>query len=103
MLHAVQYSTQNKFSMSMSMIVTAMESACALLCVDLGICTLDVGLAKLVIDCFSVLAVHPEVKVAQLQTIKFHSTLLCFVLHSLRFKILGFVPKCKRRGQEKNL
>ena len=45
-------------------IVAAIESACASLCVDLGICTLGVELVKLVIDCSSVLAVHPEVKVA---------------------------------------
>ena len=103
MLHAVQHSTQNRISMSMSMIVAAIESACVLLCVDLGICTLDVGLVKLVIDCSSVLAVHPEVHVSQIQTIQFHRTLLCFALHSLRFNKLGFVPKCKRRGQAKNL
>ena len=32
-------------------IVAAIESACASLCVDLGICTLGVELVKLVIDC----------------------------------------------------
>ena len=52
--------------------MAAIESVCASLCVDLGICTLGVRLVKLVIDCSSVLAVHPEVKVAQLQTIHFH-------------------------------
>ena len=44
--------------------MAAIKSACASLCVDLGICTLGVELVKLVIDCSSVLAVHPEVKVA---------------------------------------
>ena len=83
-------------------IVAAIESACASLCVDLGICTLGVELVKLVIDCSSVLAVHPEVKVAQLQEIQFHSTRLCYALHSLRFKKLGLVPKRKRRRQAKN-
>ena len=66
-------------------IVAAIESACASLCVDLGICTLGVELVKLVIDCSSVLAEHPEVKVAQLQAIQFHSIRLCYALHSLRF------------------
>ena len=47
-------------------IVAAIESTCASLCVDLGSCTLGVELVKLVIDCCSVLTVHPEVKVAQL-------------------------------------
>ena len=69
---------------------------------DLGICTLGVELVELVIDCSSVLAVHPEVKVAQLQEIQFHSTRLCYALHSLRFKKLGLVPKRKRRRQAKN-
>ena len=64
---------------------------------DLGICTLGVELVKLVIDCSSVLAVHPEVRVAQLQAIQFHSTRLCYALHSLRFKKLGLVPKRKQR------
>ena len=36
-------------------IVAAIDSACASLCVDLGICTLGVELVKLVIDCSSVL------------------------------------------------
>ena len=82
--------------------MAAIESACASLCVDLGtcICTLGVELVKLVIDCSSVLAVHP--KVAQLQEIQFHSTRLCYALHSLRFKKLGLVPKRKRRRQAKN-
>ena len=44
----------------------------------------------------------PEVKVAQLQTIQFHSTRLCYVLHNLRFKKLGLVPKRKRRRQAMN-
>ena len=83
-------------------IVAAIESACASLCVDLGICTLGVELVKLVIDCSSVLAVHPEVKVTQLQEIQFNSTRLCYALHSLRFKKLGLVPKRKRRRQAKN-
>ena len=83
-------------------IVAAIESACASLCVDLGICTLGVELFKLVIDCSSVLAVHPEVKVAQLQAIQYHSTPLCYALHSLRFKKLGLVPKRKRRRPAKN-
>ena len=83
-------------------IVAAIESACASLCVDLGICTLGVELVKLVIDCSSVLAVHPEDKVAQLQEIQFHSTRLCYALHSLRFKKLGLVPKRKRHRQAKN-
>ena len=60
----------------------AIESPCASLCVDLGICTLGVEHVKLVIDCSSVLAVHPKVKVAHLQTIQFHSTGLCYALHS---------------------
>ena len=54
--------------------MAAIESACASLCTDLGICTLGVELVKLVIDCSSVLAVHPDVKVDQLQAIQFHST-----------------------------
>ena len=78
-------------------IVAAIESACASLCVDLGICTLGAELVKLFIDCSSVIVVRPEVRVAQLQAIKFHSTRLCYVLHSLRFKKLGLVPKRKRR------
>ena len=41
--------------------MAAIESACVSLCVDLGICTLGVELVKLVVDCSSVLAVHPEV------------------------------------------
>ena len=81
---------------------TAIESTCASLCVDLGICSLGVGLVKLVKDCSSVLAVHPEVKEAQLQTIQFHSTGLCYALHSLHFKKLGLVPKRKRCRQAKN-
>ena len=68
--------------------MAAIESS-ASLCVDLGICTLGVELFKLVIDCSSVLAVHPEVKVAPLQAIQFHSKRLCYALHSLRFKKLG--------------
>ena len=36
-------------------IVAAIDSACASLCIDLGICTLCVELVKLVIDCSSVL------------------------------------------------
>ena len=84
------------------LIVAAIESACASLCVDLGICTMGVELVKLVIDCSSVLAVHPEVKVAQLQAIQFHSILLCYALHSICFKKLGLVPKRKRRRQAKN-
>ena len=44
----------------------------------------------MVIDCSSVLAVHPEVKVAQLQAIQFHSTRLCYALHSCRTATLDF-------------
>ena len=57
--------------------MAAIELACASLCVDLHICTLGVKLVKMVIDCSFVLALHPKVKVAQLQTIQFHSTRLC--------------------------
>ena len=67
-------------------IVAAIESACASLCVELSISTLGVGLVKLLIDDSSVLAVYPNVKVAQLQTVQFHSTRLCYAPHSLRFK-----------------
>ena len=41
------------------LILAAIKSACASLCVDLGICTLGVELVKLAIDCSSVLAVDP--------------------------------------------
>ena len=73
--------------------MAAIESACASLCVDLGICTLGVELVKLVIDCSSVLAVHPEVKVAQLPQ---YTVMLCAA------QKLGLVPKRKRRRQAKN-
>ena len=79
-------------------------SACASLCDDLGIHTLGVGLDKLIIDFTSVLTVYPDVKVAQLQTIQFHTARLCCALHSLRFYIkkLGLVPKRTTRRQGKN-
>ena len=79
-------------------IMAAIESACASLCVDRGICTLGVELVKLVIDCSSVLVVNLKLRVTQFQAIQVHSTRLCFALHSLRFKKLGLVPKRKRSG-----
>ena len=85
------------FQMCRQPIVTDIKSACDWLCGDLGICTLDIEMGRLTIDCSCVLAVYPDNEISQLQEIQFHSAQLCYALHCLCFKKLGFVPKCKRR------
>ena len=84
-------------------ILTDIKSACDSLCGDLGICTLDVEIDRLITDCSCVLAVYPDIEISQLQEIQFHGARLCYALHCLRFKELGLVPKWKRGRQAKNL
>ena len=50
--------------------MAAIESACASLCVELSISTLGVGLVKLVVDCSSVLAVHPEIQGSKIALVR---------------------------------
>ena len=83
-------------------IITEIELACNSLCATLGTSTLGVELVKLIIDTSSVLNVYPEVEISSLQEIQFHSARLCYSLHCQRFKLLGLVPKCKRKKQAKN-
>ena len=83
--------------------MTDIKSVCDSLCGDLGICTLDVEIDRLIIDCSCVLAVYPDTEISQLQEIQFHSAQLCYALHCLRFKKVGLVPKRKRGRQAKNL
>ena len=64
-------------------------------------CTLGVEFVKLVIDCSSVLAVHPEVKVAQLQAIQFHSTRLCYQGRRRVFKSGPAEEAIECRGHER--
>ena len=82
-------------------IITEIELACNSLCTTLGTSTLGVELVKLIIDTSSVLNVYPEVEISFLQEIQFHGARLCYSLHCQRFKLLGLVPKCKRKNKRR--
>ena len=94
--------TLTHFLVDWQPIITEIELACNSLCITLGTSTLDVDLVKLIIDSSSVLNVYPDIEISSLQEIQFHSARLCYTLHCQRFKLLGLVPKCKRKRQTKN-